>query len=564
VCVTATEFKVDDKMESPSAVLKAPYPSGGLAYGNRLLPHVVEEEAVRDPARIVGILAKSTSPLSLAQITISQLSRAIDFTAWWLDSRLGPSKPNAFEAIAYVGLQDFRYWVMEIAGIKTGHPILLFSPRNAVANNVSLFTSCICKTLIYSEGFEAFVEQQKAALPSLITLKIPTSDELFDILNAQKKVKPYSYTKSWEQAYADPAIILHTSGSTGPPKPIPMNHAAIGILDSMRLIPPINGRKAANPSLLAGKVTFVGAPMFHLGGFAFSIQLVFSDSTALLGPVGKLASAEVLSGLMRETKVQALFGTPALLENLVKDHVHELKDLCKDLELVLYTGGPLSQAAGDAIVQNTKAELSQNYGTTEVGNCHILMPEREHWSDFNWHPTYGPDLDLVDEEAGLYELVVRRREDQLWGQCVFYIFPELTEWRTKDLFKRKQGGTWVYQGRTDDVINLKGPGKVNPLILEGKLQSLPSISGAVVFGNGRLKCGLIVEVFDGHNQVSELVLEVVEKENGNLPAHARIERGMVMSWTKEKPFVRAGKGTIVRAQTLREHETEIEELYRKD
>lgn len=248
----------------------------------------------------------------------------------------------------------------------------------------------------------------------------------------------------------------------------------------------------------------------------------------------------------------------------MKDHAHEFGEICKDLELVLYTGGPLSQSAGDAIVQNTKAELSQNYGTTEVGNCHILMPEREHWSDFNWHPTFGPDLDLVDEEAGLYEVVVRRRDDQFWSQCVFYIFPELREWRTKDLFKRKEGGTWVFQGRTVDVINLKGPGKVNPVLLEGKLQSVLGVLGAVVFGNGRLKCGLIVEMKERHDTVPEFVLDMVERENKSLPEHAKIERGMILIAKHEKPFVRAGKGTIVRAQTLKEYDAEIEEMYQND
>lgn len=214
-------------MGSPSPFLKPPYPPGGPLYGNRLLPQVIEEEVARDPTRTVGILVISTSPPSFTHVTSSQLSQAIDVTARWLDSKLGPNKPNAFEPVAYVGLQDFRYWVMEIAGMKTGHPTLLFNPRHAVVNNVSLFTSCRCKILVYSEGFEGFAEQHLTALPDLTTLKIAPSDEMFDIHNARKEMKPYPYTKTWSLAHTDPALILHTSGSPGPPNPITMTHAAI-------------------------------------------------------------------------------------------------------------------------------------------------------------------------------------------------------------------------------------------------------------------------------------------------------------------------------------------------
>jgi hypothetical protein len=130
-----------------------------------------------------------------------------------------------------------------------------------------------------------------------------------------------------------------------------LNPGYIGVLDSFYLIPDIKGRKRASAALLAGKVTYVGVPNFHLGGSAFSIPSLFSDSITLLGPVGKITSAEILRQLMQETKVQAIVGVPALLENLVKYHGPRFKEICQNLELVLYTGGPISQSAGDFTLQ---------------------------------------------------------------------------------------------------------------------------------------------------------------------------------------------------------------------
>ena len=132
---------------------------------------VIEEDVVKNPTRIVGILANSTSPMTFTQITLSQLSQAVDYAAWWIDSQLGASKSNAFEPIAYVGLQDFRYWVMEIAGMKTGHPILLFSPRNALVNNASLFESCGCNILMYTAGMEVLAQQHKSVIPKSVDFR---------------------------------------------------------------------------------------------------------------------------------------------------------------------------------------------------------------------------------------------------------------------------------------------------------------------------------------------------------------------------------------------------------
>lgn len=101
--------------------------------------------------------------------------------------KLGRSLVHTFERIAYIGLQDFRYWVIELAGQKTGHPVLLFSPRNAIVNNVSLFNSCGCKTIIYSEGFETLIEKHKAVLPSLTAIQLATSDEVFNVHNSRKQ-----------------------------------------------------------------------------------------------------------------------------------------------------------------------------------------------------------------------------------------------------------------------------------------------------------------------------------------------------------------------------------------
>jgi hypothetical protein len=48
-----------------------------------------------------------------------------------------------------------------------------------------------------------------------------------------------------------------------------------------------------------------------------------------------------------------------------------------------------------------------------------------------------------------------------------------------------------------------------------------------------------------------------------LPVNARVHSEVVVVAKRERPFVRAGKGTVVRGQTVELYREEIEEVYRK-
>lgn len=55
---------------------------------------------------------------------------------------------------------------------------------------------------------------------------------------------------------------------------------------------------------------------------------------------------------------------------------------------------------------------------------------------------------------------------------------------------------------------------------------------------------------------------MVQQANANsLQSAVRVERGLVMLADPAKPFVRAGKGTVVRGATERAYEAEVGEMY---
>lgn len=60
--------------------------------------------------------------------------------------------------------------------------------------------------------------------------------ELDDLLDSQL-VQYYPFEKTFEEAKNDPWLILHTSGSTGLPKPVTYTHAAVAAIDMQSVAP---------------------------------------------------------------------------------------------------------------------------------------------------------------------------------------------------------------------------------------------------------------------------------------------------------------------------------------
>lgn len=188
-----------------------------------------------------------------------------------------------------------------------------------------------------------------------------------------------------------------------------------------------------------------------------------------------------------------------------------------------------------------------------------------------FHPITGPSVEQIAPDSDLYEVVSRRLPDPnlAWSRMVFDIFPDIDEWRSKDLMSRcKDPGfenLWKYEGRVDDIIGLSNALKVNPVHIETSLQSHPALRGALVFGRDHTKCGILLEPKDPNIAADALIEEVwpaLESANELVPEHARIRKDLIIVSDPERPFQRAGKGSVVRSLTMKDYESEIEDVYR--
>lgn len=100
-------------------------------YGRRLLPHVIDDIACKDPHREVFMSPRSSSPKDgWAITTFSTYANAINRCAHDIVNRYGKATHGEFPTIAYIGPQDARYLVIVVAAIKAGYkvyPLNIFS-----------------------------------------------------------------------------------------------------------------------------------------------------------------------------------------------------------------------------------------------------------------------------------------------------------------------------------------------------------------------------------------------------------------------------------------------------
>lgn len=531
-------------------------------YGHRLLPQIIDHEAKRMPDKLAAAIPKSSDvSKGFREVSYKEMANAVNHMSWWLEEKFGGR--GHFEPIAYLGVQDHRYTIFEMACIKTGYVALLPSHRNSSAHFQSLFEATKLDRLLFSEKYTKLAASLQTGRPSLTSFQIPEFEDM-----VQSKSKPYAYTKTWAEAKNDPIMIIHTSGSTGAPKPITYTNAFYGVMEHTARLPPHDGVPYSGladfgPSNGAQTRLFNGFPLFHLAGLFNNIGAIFFDAIFILGSPDVPVTAKQVVDVIKYGRVQFASLPPSISNDIVKMYSAEFEECLPTLEKILTGGGPLATEAGQYLWN--KVQILQLIGSTECGAIPTLRTDREDWEYFYFHPAAG-GLVMEPREDGLSELVIKRMPGQEETQAVFQVFPDLQEWRTKDLYRKHPTKPYhVFVGRLDDVIVLANGEKFNPVGMENTINGHPMVKGSVVVGMRRNQVALVVEKADNAPSSDEEFLDAIwpaiQNANKDAPGHGQLFRKMIIVAKPEKPFPRAGKGTVIRPRAVKEYESEINELY---
>ncbi|KAF7929570.1 hypothetical protein EAE99_004474 [Botrytis elliptica] len=354
---------------------------------------------------------------------------------------------------------------------------------------------------------------------------------------------------------------MHTSGTTGTPKPIVIPQGVITSLDASQKAISLYG-VATTSDYWRGLRCFLAFPLFHATGVYRIMTALYFKQIAVLPPPIPL-TAELANEVHIHGKVQVSDLPPAVLVEISKFPEY-LKNL-RPVKYIMTGGGPLPNGPGDII--NSHTQLIAGFGSTETGHIQAALPPEENWDYFDFSTSFGVEMRHCSGE--LYELVIVRDPSIEAYQGIFYTFPDLSEYKTRDhhLFSKhpNKHNLWRHEGRSDDIIVYSTGEKFNPISMENALNSHPKVRSAIVYGTEKFQSSVLIEPTNPEGSKDVLLdalWPTIKTANITCPAHARIMNKDFVAFTKpDKPFPRAGKGTVQRRQAEKLYETELNSLY---
>ena len=442
-----------------------------------------------------------------------------------------------------------------------GWQALLTSPRNSIEGHLHLMNATKSTRLIFTKELRTQAMELAMRNDNITVVQAPDVDSF---LNDDTQPSSYPSKVGNDIADTENVLILHSSGTTGLPKPIPIKAGVYRGIESLFKDPAPKGRRFMYEDLHNPRVTITTLPFFHAFGFAMFVGSIYHPGTLALLPSNRPPSAELVLSAMEKTKASTIIIAPSILEDI--GNLPGGPEAIAKLDAVLYGGAPLAHTCGDKMSKLTR--LVNAIGSTEMYFISgLVVDDPADWEYFEWDDSAGVDMEETSD-PNLAEMVLKRDPSKTL-QFVFYNFPDLNEWRTKDLFERHptKPDLWKYVGRLDDVLVLSNGEKINPINFEKALEGHPKIKGALMVGSRRFQAAVLVEPrhdqqdsFDEADYIRE-IWPWVEKANAEYPTHARVWQSMVVLATPGKPFVRAAKGSIMRNATNKLYEPELDRLY---
>ncbi|GAA87321.1 NRPS-like enzyme [Aspergillus luchuensis] len=539
--------------------------TAGFNPRTQLVPHIVDHYAKIKPDAIYAEypVSLTTYEHGYRPISFKAFANAVNGIAWWLLERLGPGNG---EILAYVGPNDLRYPALVLGAIKAGYRMFLTSPRNSVAAHRSLLDRLNCTKLVAPvprpPPITAILEAQ-----TLDVLEVPSID---DLLNTE--YPHFEYAKTYPEAAGETFAVIHTSGSTGIPKPIVWTHdTAVKHMHMTELGAPVGFESLHR--YLFGKRMFLVPPPFHAAGLAYSLFISIPVGTTVIFPTSAgLPTAAALVEARKQTQIDVLLGVPSIIQELSQSP--ELLEYCSQhMERLVYCGGDLPQPIGNKVA--AKIPLMNLYGASEVGMICLVASTTNRdpltdWRYLHINPRMGAELRHVSDSE--YELVIVRNPEYEAHQFSFTIFPDRKEYHTNDLFVRHpdpaKPDLWRWSARADDIIVFLNGEKTNPVSMEQYIVAHnPEVTAALVAGARRFQASLLVEVGNRDLNATERAAMIeklwpsIAEANVVCPAHARIAKTHILFTRPAQPMLRAGKGTIQRAGTLALYTADLDALY---
>lgn len=348
------------------------------------------------------------------------------------------------------------------------------------------------------------------------------------------------------------AWIIHSSGSTGFPKPIFVTN--IGALSNFR-------------TGLSLRV-FTISPLFHSHAlFAFG-RALYHRQTMFFGNHQLPVTRPNLVAALRVAKPELVWAVPYVLEILAEkdDGIAELAKA----KTVIYGGSACPDPIGDELVSKG-VKLVGSYGATEMGFVmnSVRPPGDDEWNYMRLNKPVADHIWMEEISPGIFECVVL---DGLPTKVATNTDDPPGGFRTRDLFTRHpdpaKANYWKHISRLDDRLTLVNGEKVLPIPIEGYIRKFELIKEVAVFGFQRTLPGALVFRSEHAANLSDedfldQIWPRIEEANSRAESFARISRELVIVRPSDEPYPQTDKGTFIRAQLYEQYKEQIQKAYER-
>ncbi|KUI69374.1 Polyketide synthase HetM [Cytospora mali] len=447
------------------------------------------------------------------------------------------------EVVALLAPSNLDYVASIFAFTRMGFTILLLSTRLSTEAYVNLLRLTNCHKLVTGSNYKATAKAIQEQYP-LLSFDIVAKDE-YDL--EQPSGPRFPYTRPPKVSH-QLSFIIHSSGSTGLPKPIFQTHSAC----------------LANYSSGIPYRAFLTLPLYHNHGLSVTFRALIAGRKISMYNGNLPLAGSTLVDSLRATQAESLHCVPYALK-LMAETDGGIEELRK-LKLVMYGGSSCPDDLGDRLTE-AGVYLVGQYGSTETGQ---LMTSFRDPADTAWNymrplPATRDYIQMVPRGAGTFECIVT---DGLASKTTSNSNDPPNSYHTRDTFTPHPTipNAWRYLGRLDDRVTLMNGEKVLPIPYEHTIREHDLVQEAVVFGVDRAVPGLLVVPSEKATslpkaEILKALMPNIKLANSRAEEFGRISPEMIGILDPGTEYPRTDKGTVIRAAFYKQFAQQIDDIY---